>query len=106
MDLNEVILIKGTDAPDMLKSAFDKSGEPELFQNKDIVLKPNLACWDARLPREVNEWVVTKPQFIADVIQFLKTFKPKSITVAESAFIGNNIDSALRLFIQRRIQLK
>ncbi len=92
MDLNEVILIKGTDAPDMLKSALGLLNEPELFENKDIVLKPNLACWDARLPREVNKWTVTKPQFIADVIQSLKTFKPKSITVAESAFVDNNID--------------
>lgn len=75
----------------MLKSAFDKLNEPDSLENKDIVLKPNFACWDARLPREVNEWVVTKPQFVADTINFLKNFKPRSISVAESAFFGNNI---------------
>ena len=92
MDPNEVIIIKGTDTPKMLENAFNLLNEPSLISKKDIVLKPNLACWDTRLPTEVNEWVVTKPHFIADVINFLKTLNPKSITVAESAFIEYNID--------------
>ena len=75
----------------MFQEAF-KHVEPELIKGKQIVLKPNLACWDPRLPKEVNEWVVTKPQFIADFVKFLKTLSPKSITIAESAFVGENID--------------
>jgi len=92
MNPNDVILIKGTDSSEMFKKAFSHVDAKALIEGKAVVLKPNLACWDPRLPKKVNEWTVTKPQFVADFINFLKTFNPKSITVAESAFIGDNID--------------
>jgi len=93
---SEVILVKGTDTKTLLEKAFNHLNEPELIKGKDVVLKPNLACWDPRLPDEVNSWVVVKPQFIADFIRFLKTLDPKSITVAESAFIEENMEKKFK----------
>ncbi|NHI92408.1 MAG: DUF362 domain-containing protein [Candidatus Lokiarchaeota archaeon] len=92
MNSDDVILIKGNNASEMFKQAFNHIDIKSLVEGKQVVLKPNLACWDPRLPKKVNEWVVTKPAFIADFIRFLKTFKPKSISVAESSFIGENMD--------------
>ncbi|MHA1377215.1 MAG: hypothetical protein ACTSRG_02425 [Candidatus Helarchaeota archaeon] len=47
MDNNEVILVKSNDTQKILNRVFNYLNEPDLFRNKNVVLKPNPACWDS-----------------------------------------------------------
>jgi len=88
-----VAISKGTTPYEMLKEAFAFFDDfRENILGKNVIIKPNFGAWSTILPRVANELVVTSKNLIMATITLLQELGASSITIAESAFFGNNMD--------------
>jgi uncharacterized protein (DUF362 family) len=89
----KVAISKGTTPYEMLKEAFkffdDFKGK---ITGKKVIIKPNFGAWNPILPKTANEMVVTSKNVLMATITLLQELGASSITIAESAFIGNDMD--------------
>ena len=89
----KVAISKGTTPYDMLKAAFKFFDDfKDKVSGKKVVIKPNFGAWSTILPKHANEWVVTSKKVLMATITLLQELGASSITIAESAFIGNDMD--------------
>ena len=107
-----VAISKGTSPYEMLKDAFSFFDNfKENILGKNVVIKPNFGAWNTILPKNANELVVTSKNLLMATITFLKELGAASVTIAESAFIGNDIDKIyqdmglIKEFKNKNIQL-
>jgi len=89
----KVAISKGTTPYETLKDAFSFFDNfKEKISGKNVVIKPNFGAWNTVLPKQANELVVTSKNLLMATISLLQELGASSITIAESAFIGNDMD--------------
>ncbi|MHA1264981.1 MAG: DUF362 domain-containing protein [Candidatus Helarchaeota archaeon] len=90
----KVAIVKGENPSEMLSMGFAFFDNfQEAIIGKNVVIKPNLGAWSTLLPKFTNEWIVTSKDLLLALISFLKDLGATSVTVAESAFIDNDMNA-------------